>query len=315
VNGKIAMEEHFGIPDFPVAPPLPPGEFTERMLDTEARLAEMDAAGIEVMALSLTSPGVQGEPDAGRAAELAVEANDRLAEVVAKHPDRYLGFAAVPLQDPERAADELERCVGLGLRGAMVNGYTSTTDPEVGLYYDDPRFEPFWARVEALGVPVYLHPRQALPHAQRIYDGYPEIVSAAWGFGVETGTHAIRLILSGLFDRHPRVQVVLGHLGETLPFAIWRLENRFDLRPHGKRLERPVSAYLRENFHVTTSGNFSDRALAATIAELGSDRVLFAVDYPYEAIAHGASWFDAAPLDENVRKRVGRENARRLLGL
>jgi predicted TIM-barrel fold metal-dependent hydrolase len=315
VTGKIALEEHFGIPDFPVAPPLPPGEFTERMLDTEDRLAEMDAAGIELMALSLTSPGVQGEPDAGRARELATEANDRLAEIVASHPDRYLGFAAVPLQDPERAADELERTLDLGFKAALVNGFTSTADPEVGLYYDDPRFEPFWARAEALGVPVYLHPRQALPHAQRIYEGYPELVAAAWGFGVETGTHAIRLILSGLFDRHPRLQVVLGHLGETLPFAIWRLENRFNLRPHGKTLERPVSDYFRENFHVTTSGNFSDRALAATIAELGAERVLFAVDYPYEAIEPGASWFDAAPLDDEQRRLIGRENARRLLRL
>ena len=315
MTGKIAVEEHFGIPDFPVAPPLPPGEFTERMLDTEARLAEMDAAGIDVMVLSLTSPGAQGEPDAGRACERATEANDRLAAIVAAHPDRYVGFAALPLQDPERAADELERCVGLGFRGALVNGYTTTDDADVGLYYDDPRFEPFWALAEALDVPIYLHPRQALPSAQRIYHGYPEIVSAAWGFGVETGTHAIRLILSGLFDRHPRLQVVLGHLGETLPFAIWRLEHRFDLRPHGRQLERPVSAYLRENFHVTTSGNFSDRALAATLAELGPERVLFAVDYPYESITEGAGWFDAAPLDDAIRAKVGRENARRLLRL
>src|SRR5262249_49583770 len=152
---------------------------------------ELDACGIELAVLSLTSPGVQGEPDPGRAIELALEANERLAEIVARHPTRYAGLAALPLQDPERAADELERCLALGLRGAMVHGYPSTRDPEVGLYYDDPRFEPFWARVEALGVPVYLHPRQALPAAQRIYGGYPEIVSAAWGFGVETGTHAI----------------------------------------------------------------------------------------------------------------------------
>jgi 2,3-dihydroxybenzoate decarboxylase len=315
VTGKIALEEHFGIPDFPVAPPLPPAEFTERMLDTKARLAEMDAAGIQLMVLSLTSPGVQGEPDVERACELATEANDRLAAVVAAHPDRYVGFAALPLQDPERAADELERCVALGFKGAMVNGYTTTADPELGLYYDHPRFESFWARAEALDVPVYLHPRQALPSGQRIYDGYPEIVSAAWGFGVETGTHAIRLILSGLFDRHPRLQVVLGHLGETLPFGVWRLEHRLDLRPHGKRLERPVSGYLRENFHVTTSGNFSDRALAATLAELGPERVLFAVDYPYESIAEGAAWFDAAPLDDATRAQIAHENARRLLRL
>src|SRR5262249_2755958 len=143
----------------------------------------------------------------------------------------------------------------------------------------------------------------------------PELTWAAWGFGVETGTHAIRLILSGLFDRHPRLQVVLGHLGETLPFAIWRLQNRFELRPHGKTLERPVSACLRGNFHITTSGTFSTRALEATIAELGADRVLFAVDYPYESNEAGASWFDAAPLSDEDRAKIGRENALRLLGL
>jgi gamma-resorcylate decarboxylase len=317
VEGKIAVEEHFGAAEFAVAPPLPPGEFTERMYETDGRrLQEMDEHGIEIAVLSLTSPGVQGEPEAARAAELATRANDLLAKIVAGRPDRYAGFAAVPLQEPERAADELERCVSqLGFRGAMVNGYTSTADPESGDYYDVPKFEPFWERAARLGVPVYLHPRHSPPGVLKLYDGYPEIISAAWGFGVETGTHAIRLILSGLFDRHPELQVVLGHLGETLPFAVWRLEHRVRLRPHGRTLERPISEVLRENFYVSTSGNFSTRALEATIAELGADRVLFAVDYPYESHADGADWFDGLQLHDGDKERIGRTNAKELLGL
>jgi predicted TIM-barrel fold metal-dependent hydrolase len=317
VNGKIVLEEHIALDGFEVDPPLPESELKTRIYDTDGlRLQEMDENGVEMMVLSLTSPGVQGEPEADRAVELALRANSLLAEVVARHPDRYAGFAAVPLQDPVRAADELERCVTeLGFKGAMVNGYTSTADPNAGLYYDDPTFSPFWEEAQALDVPVYLHPREVLPDQRRIYDGYPELLAAAWGFGVETGTHAIRLILSGLFDRYPRLNVILGHLGETLPFAIWRLEHRFTLRPHGKKLERPVSDYLRENFYVTTSGNFSSRALATTIAELGVERVLFSVDYPYESLAEGARWFDSASVEDNDRERIGRTNAERLLRL
>jgi 2,3-dihydroxybenzoate decarboxylase len=317
--GKIAIEEHVITEGFSAGASMPPDEpeLAERMVDTgEMRLAEMDASGVQISVLSLTAPGIQGETDARSAIEKAVRFNDGLAEVVSRHPDRYLGFAAVPMQDPEAAADELQRCVGRhGFRGALVNGYTGAEDGERATYYDDRRFDPFWERAQALAVPVYLHPREALVSQRLAYEGYPEIVRAAWGFGVETGTHAIRLILGGVFDRHPRLQVVLGHLGETLPFAVWRLEHRVNLRPHGKVLERPVSAYLRENFHVTTSGNFSTRALLATIAELGADRVLFAADYPYESMRHAAEWFDAVPLNPTDLARIGRRNAERLLGL
>jgi gamma-resorcylate decarboxylase len=319
MQGKIAVEEHLIAEGFSAGASMPPDEveLARRMLDTEElRLEEMDASGVEVSVLSLTSPGVQAETSAAAAIEKARGFNDGLAEVVSRHPDRYLGFAAVPLQDPEAAADELERCVTRhGFRGALVNGFTGAEDGDSAIYYDAERFDPFWARAQELGVPVYLHPREALVSQRLAYDGYPEIIRAAWGFGVETATHAIRLILGGVFDRHPQVQVVLGHLGETLPFAIWRLEHRVQMRPHGKSLERPVSAYLRENFHVSTSGNFSSRALIATIAELGADRVLFAADYPYESMREAATWFDAAPINESDRERIGRTNAQRLLAL
>jgi predicted TIM-barrel fold metal-dependent hydrolase len=318
MKAKIALEEHFATDEAQLEhTPTEEADQRARMLDLDqTRLEEMDANGIELAVLSLTSPGVQGVVDVRAACRLATEVNDRLAEAVARHPDRFLGLASVPLQDPAAAADELERAVTkLGFRGAMVNGYTSTASDSTGIYYDDRRFDVFWGRAEALRVPVYLHPRLALPGQRRIYDGYPELLAASWGFGVETATHAIRLILGGIFDRHPQLQVVLGHLGEMLPFAIWRLEHRVSMRPHGKTLERPLSHYLRENFHVTTSGNFSTRALLGTVLELGVDRVLFAVDYPYESMGEGAGWFDTVPLNDSDRRRIGRENARRLLGL
>jgi 2,3-dihydroxybenzoate decarboxylase len=317
VRGKIALEEHFGSPEFEVVPPITEPELRERMWEWDGlRLAEMDEHGIELMLLSLTSPGAQAETDPVRAEDVARRSNDLLAEIVAGHPGRYAGFAAVPMHDAERGADELERAVTkLGFKGAMLNGYQSVGDGSDGLYYDDRRFDPFWERAQTLGVPVYLHPRAALPGQQRHYEQYPEIVSAAWGFGVETGTHAIRIVLSGVFDRFPGAQLVLGHLGETLPFAIWRLEHRVSLRPHGRMLERPISSYLRENIHVTTSGNFSTNALKATIAEMGVERVLFAVDYPYESIAEGCEWFDAAPLADGECEKIGRTNAERLLRL
>lgn len=317
MRGKIALEEHFGSPEFEVVPPITEPELKERMEEWGAvRLGEMDEHGIELMLLSLTSPGAQAETDPARAEDVARRSNDLLAEIVAAHPGRYAGFAAVPMHDGALGADELERAVTeLGFKGAMLNGYQSVGDGSEGLYYDDPRFDPFWERAQSLGVPVYLHPRAALPDQRRHYEQYPEIISAAWGFGVETGTHAIRIVLSGVFDRYPELQLVLGHLGETLPFAVWRLEHRVALRPHGRRLERPISSYLRENVFVTTSGNFSTNALRATIEEVGADRVLFAVDYPYESIREGCEWFDSVPLADADREKIGRSNARRLLQL
>jgi predicted TIM-barrel fold metal-dependent hydrolase len=317
MRGKIAVEEHVAIGEFTVPPLFRGSEIERRIGEVDGlRLGEMERHGVEVALLSLTSPGVQAVLEVRSAVELARMANDTLAEMVARHPDHYLGLAALPLQDPEAAAAELERCVReLGFRGAMVNGYTNLGDPDTALYYDDLRFEPFWEQAERLNVPVYLHPREPLPSQRRAYEGYPSLVTAAWGYGVETATHTIRLIVSGLFDRHPRLQVVLGHLGETLPFAIWRLEHVFGRHSPARPLQRPISQYLRENVFVSTSGHFSTRALIATILEMGVDRVLFAADYPYETIAEAAGWFDQAPINEADRSRIGRSNAERLFGI
>jgi 2,3-dihydroxybenzoate decarboxylase len=219
------------------------------------------------------------------------------------------------MQDPSAAAVELERAVrALGLKGALVNGYSSLGDFETGVYYDADEYLPFWERVEALGVPFYLHPRNPLPNQRRIYEGRGELLGPTWAFAVETGTHALRLITSGLFDRFPGLTILLGHLGEFLPFALNRLEQRISHIRH-VNLAKPATQYLRDNFYVTTSGNNHTASLIGILLELGADRLLFAADYPFEEMADGAEWFDTVPISEADRLKIGRTNAQQLFGL
>jgi gamma-resorcylate decarboxylase len=329
MQGKIALEEHFMLPSFgahgarvPFSPGNDPDYFADvqqRLGESERRLEDMDRCGIELMVLSLTQPGIQGIPDARLAVDTARRMNDELAErFVARHPDRFAGFAAVALQDVRAAADELERAVKqLGFKGALVNGYSNIGDEDTAQYLDEPPVWEFWERVEALDVPVYLHPRSPLPGQQRIYAGYPGLVGSAWGFGVETATHTLRLIMSGLFDRFPRLVIVLGHLAEGLPFLLPRVEHRLrhtTPEAHGRQ-SRPLTRYLSENFYVTTSGAFRTQALIDTMLEVGADRLLFSVDYPFETMAEQSDWFDAAPISEADRHKIGRLNAARLLRL
>lgn len=322
MRDKIALEEHFNLAQFQeglprYVNPQAMKEIEHRLLDLgDERLAEMDAAGIAYSVLSLTAPGIQAETDPGRAVGAARAVNDTLAEIVAAHPDRYAGFASLPMQDPAAATAELRRCVtGLGFPGVMLNGFTNIHDAETGWYYDHERFLPFWAEAEALGVPVYLHPRDPLPGNQGIYEGHPELMGAVWSFTVETATHALRLMTSGLFDRFPGLTLVLGHLGETLPFTIWRIDHRASYMGDLRTFRTPLAQRLRENFYVTTSGNFRTQALNATLTELGSDRVLFSSDYPYESMREAADWFDSAAINDNDRRKIGRTNAQRLFGL
>jgi 2,3-dihydroxybenzoate decarboxylase len=289
-------------------------EISRRLLDvTTMRLAEMDAVGIDYSLQSLNAPGVQGEPDSRRAVARARQVNDALAEIVAASPARYGGFATLPMQDPAAAAAELDRfATQLGFPGVMLNGYQNVGDAATGWYYDHERFLPFWERAEALGVPVYLHPRDPLPGNQGIYEGHPELFGAVWAFTVETATHALRLMTSGLFDRFPRLTVILGHLGETLPFNIWRINHRVSFMGDLIKFGKPLTHYMLHNFYVTTSGNFHTQTLNATLAELGADRVLFSTDYPYESMLEAAGWFDNAAISQNDRVKIGHTNARRL---
>jgi 2,3-dihydroxybenzoate decarboxylase len=275
----------------------------------------MDAGRVAMAVLSLGSNSIQDVLDARRAVALARRANDALAQTVATHPNRFAGLAALPMQDPAAASEELHRAVvTLGFRGALVNGYTSNGSLDVARYYDHRDYEPLWSALEELEVPLYLHPRNPLPGQRVIYEGREELLGPTWAFAIETGTHALRLITSGLFDRYPRLQIVLGHLGEFLPFAIHRFEQRLSRIP-SVRLERGPSEVLRENFHVTTSGNYHTPSLRACIEQLGAERLLFAADYPFEVLDEGTSWFDALELDDDVKTLIGSRNAARLFAL
>jgi 2,3-dihydroxybenzoate decarboxylase len=322
MNNKIAIEEHFAIDDTlrestEYALPGQLNAFERRMLDVDdERLREMDAHGIAVAVLSLNAPGVQSVFDPVKAVDVARRANDALAAAVARHPDRYAAFAAVPMQDPDAAIAELTRGVkDLGFKGVMLNGFSQVGDADTIVYYDDPRFRPFWSAVDELGVPFYLHPRDPLPDRVTFYDGHPWLRGASWAFGVETATHALRLMASGIFDTHPKLTGILGHLGEMLPYCIWRFDHRVTKRPRGIPARRKFTEYLRSNFFVTTSGNFHTNTLKAAVAELGVDRVLFAVDYPFEECADAATWFDACDIGDSARQKIGRSNAAQLFSL
>jgi 2,3-dihydroxybenzoate decarboxylase len=311
---KIALEEHFLLPGFeeywsPTVVDIDPaiyGGLRSRLLDFGSlRLDAMDEAGIERSVLSLTSPGIQAETAAAIARRKAEEANDLLAGEIQKQPHRYSGFACLPMQDPSAAADELERAVRqLGFCGALINGHTN------GDYLDDAKFYPFWERAEALGTPVYLHPADPVSSFPPIA-GCAALKRAMWEWGVETGSHALRLIFAGIFDRFPRATLVLGHLGETLPFLLWRFDSR--ARIYGRKLNRRPSEYIRENFFVTTSGMFSAEPLLCCTGALGAERVMFSVDYPYESSAEAADFIESAPLSDIDRGNVCFHNAAKLL--
>ena len=321
MDGKIALEEHFAIQDTlsDSAGFLPPHtweELSSRLLDIhDRRIREMDAHGIEIMILSLNAPAVQGVHVRAEAVALARKANDVLAEEVAKRPDRFLGFAALPMQDPDAAARELERCIEeLGFVGANVNGFSQVDEPDTAVYYDLPQYRDFWSVVEALDAPFYLHPRNPLPSMAQIYEGHPWLLGPTWAFGQETAVHALRLMASGLFDEHPGIQIVIGHMGEGLPFSIWRCDNRnsWTDTPPAYPARRKLGAYFQENFHITTSGNFRTQSLVDTMLEVGSDRIMFSVDWPFENVDGGSQWFDEVTISEADRIKIGRTNAVRL---
>ena len=286
----------------------------DRLEDVDkARLAAMDAAGIDMQVLSHTQPGVE-DLDADVAVRLARGANDLLGHFIARHPGRFAGLAMLPTPAPERAADELERAVKeIGLKGALVNGRTG------GRFLDDRFFWPFFERAEQLGVPVYVHP--GVPPStvrEASYEGLSPAAShwlavAAWGWHVDTGLHALRLMAAGLFDRFPKLQVILGHMGEALPFMLARTNMTLSRRVTG--LEREVRDYFTLNFHVTTSGFFTNGPLLCLLDTMPVDRVMFAVDYPYSNNEEGRAFLDAAPLSAADREKVAHANAERLLSL
>jgi len=319
--GKIAVEEHFAIA-VTAGKSVRHSESSYwsgiegKLIDLfDRRLAEMDACGIERAVLSLNANGIQEISDTGKAVELARTANDALADAVAKRPDRFAALAALPMQDPQAAAAEFNRCVReLQFKGALVNGFSQVGSADSAVYYDLPQYRPFWAEVERLGVPFYLHPRYSLPSRRQRYEGHPWLIGSPWDFAEETAIHALRLMGCGLFDEMPKLQIVLGHLGERIPFDLWRLDHRMGKLPN-RPAKRKMADYFRNNFYVTTSGNFCTQSLVHTILTIGADRVLFAIDYPFEDNAQAASWFDAVEIAEQDRIKIGRDNAKALFGL
>jgi 2,3-dihydroxybenzoate decarboxylase len=318
--GRVAIEEHFALAEtvddsraYAADGAWP--RLKDRLTDFHGeRLAEMDRSGIAISILSLNAPAVQGIPDAARAIALARRANDVLAEEIARSPKRLAGFAALPMQDADAAAAELTRCVReLGFCGALVNGFSQLG--ESAIYYDGPSYLPFWQTVESLAVPFYLHARDPLSAHRREYKGHPWLEGPAWAFGVETAIHALRLMASGLFDRYPRLQIILGHLGECLPYGIWRLDQRLKKAPRGIPARKTMAEYLASNFYLTTSGNFRTQTLLDAILEVGCDRILFAVDYPFQDMQRATSWLDTACISEPDRTKIGGSTAMNLFKL
>lgn len=318
MHGKIGLEEHFAIEDtiMDSAGFVPESYWSElkgRLLDIQdRRLRLMDENGMEMMILSLNAPAIQARPDPQAAREIAKKANDYLAEQVAKQPNRFQALAALPLQDPDFASEELQRCVTqLGFKGALVNGFSQIGSVRSAVYYDLPQYRGFWAVVESLDVPFYLHPRNPLPEHAQIYEGHPWLLGPTWAFGQETAVHALRLMGSGLFDEYPRLKIILGHMGEGLPYSMWRIDNRnaWVKDPPKYPAKRKIADYFRENFYLTTSGNFRTQTLIDAMLEVGADRILFSTDWPFENVDHAATWFDQASISEGDRIKIGRANA------
>jgi 2,3-dihydroxybenzoate decarboxylase len=314
---KIALEEHFTTPELAkyVARPTQSdtifADIEKRLADfDQLRLETMDKAGIDVAVLSVTTPGVQSEPDAKLAVGLARSANDLLAREVQKRPRRYAGFAHVAMQDAGAAADELQRAIkDLGFKGALINGQTG------GHYLDEDRYLPFWERVQELDVPVYLHPGGLVDHPA-MFANRPELNGPTWAWTVETATHALRLVFGGTFKRFPKLKVILGHMGETLPFLLWRFDSRAQLQV-GREIapgSRP-SDIIKRNIVITTAGVCAPGPLVEAIGALGEDSVMFSVDYPYEDTQVAADFIDSAPISEALRAKVCHGNAERLLRL
>jgi len=313
---KIALEEHFLSPGFEDYWKTTTGEIDREIYRQavvrlaefgEQRLAVMDRGGIARAVLAIAGPGVQIERDTATAIRRARESNDFLAREVQKRPDRYSGFAHLAMQDAKAAADELERAIRqLGFVGAMINGHTN------GRYLDHPSLHPFWERAEALGAVIYLHPADP-PAAMPVLEGTYGLKRATWEWGVETGSHALRLVFGGHFDRFPRATLALGHLGETMPYLLWRFDSRAKF--YGVKLARRPSDYIRDNIVMTISGMFSPEPLACAIAAVGHGRIMFATDYPFEPPDEASAFIDRAPLAETVRADICFNNAARLLRL
>jgi predicted TIM-barrel fold metal-dependent hydrolase len=321
----VTLEEHFASPGWIAGPGR---GFIERLRTTGApgarilaqlqdvgdtRIAAMDAAGIDMQVLSLNSPGIE-QADVEEQVAIARESNDFLADVVKNNPKRFAGFAALPVAAPEQAAAELDvRVRQQGFKGTLINGHSR------GRYLDDKFFWPILERAEALNVPIYLHPTvPAKPVADVLYGGFSPAVSgmfasAGWGWHIETGVHLVRMILGGVFDRYPKLQVVIGHLGEGVPFMLPRLNRNLPVEM--TKLDRPVAAYLRENVYYTFAGFNFPATFLDLLLEVGPERIMFSVDHPYGSMLEARLFLDQIPVSAADRERIAHGNAERLFNI
>lgn len=315
---KIALEEHFSAPGFEkylnaVASLFEPTvlKTIEKLLSDfdDERIELMDRCEIDLAILSQTAPGVHGESDQQQAVRTARRCNDFLAERISRHSKRYRGFACVALQSPIEAARELERCITeLKFVGVLVNGQTG------GDYLDNPKFDVFWEKVSELQIPLYLHP--GIPYDQSsVFNDRPELNGATWEWTCDTATHALRLVFAGVFDRFPNLKIILGHMGETIPFSLWRLDSRINVSRFAKSIKKPPSQYIREHIMVTTSGVCANGPLLCTVSELGEDNIMFSTDYPYEDADLASRFIEAAPLTSDQREKICFRTAERIFGL
>jgi predicted TIM-barrel fold metal-dependent hydrolase len=321
----IALEEHFESPLHAKAfPPTPRRAaamagrtarmghdvFQELLTLGPSRIAAMDAAGIDMQVLSLTMPGCQGVP-ADEALPMAREANDLMAEAVRAHPTRFAAFAALPTPDPAASVKELERTVRqLGFKGAMINGHTA------GEFLDDKKYWGIFEAAQALRVPLYLHPRDPHPDVMKAYfAGYEELAFAPWGFAMDTCTHFLRLVFAGVFDAYPDLKIILGHLGEGLPFWLHRIQDHTLEATRRRGLKKTAAEYLTQNLVITCSGQFSPPALLCSLMAFGADNLLFSVDWPYESNRVGVDFLNQLPISPADKEKIAHGNAARLLGL
>ena len=310
---KIAVEEHYGaeaLERYLVARGTPSHYLWGRS-SMDRRIKDMDAAGIDMQLLSVGMAGLHDVPPA-EGTLMSREIDDELADVVKQYPGRFAGLAAIAPQALEAAADELERAVKLGLKGALIKSHVQ------GEYLDEKKFWVIWERAAGLGVPIYLHPTRPSPDMIKPYLKYPPLPGAFWGFGAETGLHAMRLICSGVFDRYPDLKVVLGHLGETLPFWLWRLDNHWDLDwpvKLGGRPQKKPSEYIKSNFFITTSGMAWPPVIQFVCQVLGGERILFAVDYPIESNLKAVQSIENTPISDADKEKIFHLNAEKVFKL
>lgn len=322
----IAIEEHFSIPSYRQKTSVNEArsfyissrsELLGYQIGQEiddlgrSRLEHMDAAGVDLQILSFNAPIAQGF-DAEGAIAMAREINEKLAAAVKEYPTRFAGFAALPMPAPEAAADELERCVrDHRFVGAMIHGHI------MGSFLDDKKFWPIFERAENLGVPIFLHPALPNPEAMKAYfEGFEDVLARpGWGFAVDTSIHFLRILFAGVFDAFPKLQMVMGHLGEGLPFGMHRLNDHTYLSAKRRGLKKTPLEYIRDHLYVATSGNWYEPAFLCTLLAMGADRILWAIDWPYEANRIGMDFWNKISLSDADREKIAHLNAERLFRL